>query len=86
MGVIFSCAVLSHSVMFDSAIPWTAALQAPLTMGNLQARILEWVAGPLPGNLPNPGFEPRSPAVQTYSLPAEPLGKPNTFIMVFKEL
>ena len=27
-------------------IPWTVALQAPLAMGILQARILEWVAVP----------------------------------------
>ena len=27
-------------------IPWTVALQAPLAMGILQARILEWVAMP----------------------------------------
>ena len=32
---------------------------------------------PSPGNLPNLGIEPRSPALQAYSLPAEPLGKPN---------
>ena len=30
-------------------------------MGILQARITEWVACPLPGDLPNPGIEPRSP-------------------------
>jgi len=30
--------------MSDSATPWTAAHQAPLSMGLLQARILEWVA------------------------------------------
>ena len=30
---------------------------------------------PSPGNLPNPGFEPRSLALQTDSLPAEPQGK-----------
>ena len=29
-----------------------------------------------PGNLPNPGFEPRSPTLQTGSLPSEPPGKP----------
>ena len=28
------------------------------------------------GHLPNPGIEPRSPALQTDSLPAEPPGKP----------
>ena len=44
--------------------------------GILHARILEWVAIPSPGDLPNPGIEPRSPALQTNSLPAEPPGKP----------
>ena len=38
--------VLSCSVMSDSAIPWTVARQAPLSMGILQARIQEWVAMP----------------------------------------
>ena len=42
--------------------------------GILQTRILEWVAGPSPGHLPNPGIEPRSPTLQADSLPAEPLG------------
>ena len=32
---------------------------------------------PSPGDLPNPGIEPRSPALQADSLPAEPPGKPN---------
>ena len=31
---------------------------------------------PAPGDLPNPGIEPRSPALQADSLPAEPPGKP----------
>ena len=31
---------------------------------------------PSPEDLPNPGIEPRSPALQANSLPAEPLGKP----------
>ena len=31
---------------------------------------------PSPGDLPNPGMEPRSPALQADSLPAEPQGKP----------
>ena len=30
-----------------------------------------------PGDLPNPGIKPRSPALQANSLPAEPQGKPN---------
>ena len=41
-----------------------------------QARILEWVAIPSPGDLPNPGIEPGSPALQEGdSLPSEPPGK-----------
>ena len=42
----------------------------------LQARILEWQLFPSPGYLPNPGIKPRSPALQTDSLPAETPGKP----------
>ena len=44
--------------------------------GILQARIQEWVPFPSPGDLPNPGIEPRSLALQADSLPAEPQGKP----------
>ena len=43
--------------------------------GILQARILEWVAIPFSGVLPNPGVEPRSPALQADSLSAKPPGK-----------
>ena len=43
--------------------------------GILQAGTLEWVAFPFSGDLPNPGIEPRSPALQADSLPAEPPGK-----------
>ena len=39
----------------------------------LQVRILESFPE---GDLPNPGIEPRSPALQGDSLPAEPQGKP----------
>ena len=45
---------LSHVRLF--AIPWTTV------QGILQAKILEWVAFPSLGDLPNPGIEPRSPA------------------------
>ena len=52
------------------ATPWTAARQAPLTMG-----ILEWLPCPPSGDLPNPGIKPRSPTLQVDSLPSEPPGK-----------
>ena len=41
--------------------------------GILQARILPFLS---PGNLPNPGIEPRSPTLQADTLSAEPKGKP----------
>ena len=37
---------------------------------------------PLPGDLPNPGTEPRSPALQVDSLPAEPQGKLHSALLV----
>ena len=40
------CQWLSHVRLFVT--PWTVAHQAPLSMGILQARILEWVAMPSP--------------------------------------
>ena len=39
--------------------------------GILQARILKWVASPFSRDLPNPGVEPRSPALEVDSLPAK---------------
>ena len=42
--------------------------------GVLQARILEWVAIPFSRDLPDPGIEPRSPALQADSLLSEPPG------------
>ena len=44
--------------------------------GILQARILEWVAIPSPGDLPNLGIKPRSPTLEADSLPVEPPEKP----------
>ena len=49
-------AVLSHSVVSDTFVtPWTAACQAPLFMGILQAIILEWVSVPFSRG----SFQPR---------------------------
>ena len=50
---------------------WRAAVH-----GILQARILEWVVTPVedPGDLPNPGIEPGSPALQADALSSEPPG------------
>ena len=47
-----------------------------IVYGIFQARILEWIAFPFFRDLPSPGIEPRSPALQMGSLPAELSGKP----------
>ena len=57
--------------------PMDCSLPGSSAHGILQARILEWVAYPFSRDLPNPGIEPRSPALQVDSLPAELPGKPN---------
>ena len=68
------------SIMSNSATPWTAACQAPLPKGF--PRQEEWIGLPFPspGDLPDPGIEPRPPALQAQSLPTEPLGKPREFL------
>ena len=48
--------------------------------GIVQGRILEWVVIPFSRDLPNPGIEPRSPALQTDSLPSEPPGDPSLMV------
>ena len=52
--------------------PWTVAHQAPLSMG--LSRQEYWSGLPFcsPGDLPDPGIKPRSPALQADSLTSEP--------------
>ena len=54
----------------------TVAFQAPLSMGFTRQEYWSGLPFPSPGDLPNPGIEPRSPALQTDALPSEPPGKP----------
>ena len=48
--------------------PWTVPRQTPLVHATLQARILEWLPCPPPGDLSNPGIQPTSPGLQVDSL------------------
>ena len=65
--------------------PTDCGCQAPLSMGLLQARILEWLPCPPPGGLPDPGeIEPGFPALQVDSLPSEPPGKPTHGVVINK--
>ena len=56
------------------ATPWTVAYQAPLSMEFSRQEYWSGLPFPPPGYLPDPGIEPRSPALQADSLPFEPLG------------
>ena len=49
--------------------PWTIAHQAPLSMGFSRQEYWSGLPFPTLGDLPNPGFEPKSLALQADSLP-----------------
>ena len=64
---------VSHSVVSNSD-PMDCSPLVSSVHGILQARILEWVPLPSPGDLSNPGIKPRPPALQADSLPSESPG------------
>ena len=53
--------------------PWTVAYQAPPSMGFSRQECWSGLPFPSPGDLPNPGIEPWSPALQSDALPSEPI-------------
>ena len=55
---------------------WTVAHQAPPSIGFSRQEYWSGLPFPSPGDLPNPGIEPRSPAWQADALTSEPPGKP----------
>ena len=73
---------LSHlSQLQLFATLWTVAHQAPLSMEFSRQDYWSGLPFPSPGKLPNPGTEPRSPALQANSLPSEPPGKPQAIVL-----
>ena len=54
----------------------TVAYQAPLSVGFPRQKYWSGLPFPSPGDLPNPGTEPVSPALQADTLQSEPPGKP----------
>ena len=58
------------------ATPWTVAHQAPPSMRFSRKEYWSGLPFPSPGDLPDPGIEPRSPALQADALTSEPPGKP----------
>ena len=59
-----------------SHVPWTVAYQALPSMEFSRQEYWSGLPFPFPGNLPDPGIEPRSPALQANAFPSEPSGKP----------
>ena len=55
--------------------PWTVVNQAPPSMGFSRQEYWSGLPFPSPGDLPDPGIEPGSPALQADALPSEPPGK-----------
>ena len=60
--------------------PTDCSLPGSSVQGILQVRILQWVTFPSPADLPNPGMEPMSPALQVDSLLSEPPEKPSVLM------
>ena len=65
--------MLSRVQLF--ATSWTIAHQAPLSMGFFRQEYWSGLPFPSPGDLPDPGIEPRSPALQADALLSELPGK-----------
>ena len=57
--------------------PWTVAHQAPPSMGFSRQEHWSGLPFPSPGDLPDPGFEPRSPALEADALTSEPPNLPS---------
>ena len=68
--MIESVRQLSCVRLFET--PWTIAHQAHPSMGFSRQEYWSGLPCPPPGDLPDPGIEPGSPALQADSLPSEP--------------
>ena len=82
--LFLSCAVLSRSVVSD---PWRLHVLQPTRLlcpwGFSRQEYWSGQPIPSPGELPDPGIKPRSPALQVDSLPAELPGKPPPILTHF---
>ena len=70
--------LLSRVRLFET--PWTVAYQAPQSLEFSRQEYWSGLPLPSPGDLPNPGIKPGSPALQADALPSDPPGKHHTRI------
>ena len=73
-----SCLTLCDHMVACHGCSLQVACQALPSMGFFRQEYWSGLLFPFPGDLPNPGIERRSPALQVGSLLSEPPGKPNT--------
>ena len=66
----------AHSSILAWRISWTEEPVRLQSMEFSRQEYWSWLPCPFPGDLPDPGIKPRSPALQADSLPFEPSGKP----------
>ena len=66
---------LSHARLFVT--PWTVGHQAPPSMGVPRQEYWSGLPCPSPGDLPDPGIEPKFPTLKANSLQSEPPGNPS---------
>ena len=74
--ILLKVKVKSLSCVRLFAALWTVTYLVPLLMGFSSKEYWSGLPFPSPGDLPNPGIEPRSPALYADALPSEP---PDTF-------
>ena len=72
------CYCLVTKLRLTLVTPWTVTCQAPLSLGFSRQEYWGGLPVPSPGDLPNPGIKPRSPALQADSLPTELLAIVNS--------
>ena len=65
---------------FIFVTPWTVACQAPLSVRFPRQGYWSWLPFPFPGDLPDPGIEPKPLALAGRFLTAEPPGKPKSLL------
>ena len=66
---------------YSFATPWTVAHKASLSMGFLKQEYWRTLPFPAPGDLPNPGIKPTTPALAGEFFTSEPPGKPKSKYM-----
>ena len=79
----WKCQSLSRVRLFVT--PWTVAHQAPLSVEFSRQEYWSGLPGPPPGDRPDPGIKPRSPALQSYSFTLWAIREAHTLVTTFTQ-